>query len=182
MKITKMEHKKENKEGKSTEDYKKDAPKQEKNELENLKKELEQKGKAIEELTDTLKRVQAEFENYRKRTEKEKSEFAKYSHAEIIAKILPALDSFEMALKHTSELQRFINGMKLIYAQLHSALESAGLRPIKAEGEQFDPYKHEVLLKEESDKPEGTILEELQRGYMFHDRVLRFSKVKVSGK
>ena len=149
---------------------------------EELKKQLEPKNQKIEELTDTLKRLQAEFENYRKRIEKEKPEFIKYSHAEIIAKILPVLDSFEMALKHTNEPQKFINGMKLIYAQLHSALESEGLRAIKTEGEKFDPYRHEVLMKEESDKPEGTVLEEFQKGYMFNDKVLRFSKVKVSGK
>ena len=151
-------------------------------ENEDIQKELEQKNKAIEEITDTLKRLQAEFENYRKRVEKEKIEFMKYSHAEMIAKILPVLDSFEMALKHTSEPQKFINGMKLIYAQFHSVLEAEGVKPIKTEGEKFDPYRHEVLMKEESEKPEGTILEEFQKGYTLNDKVLRFSKVKVSGK
>ena len=151
-------------------------------EIDNLRKELEQKTKSIEELTDTLKRLQAEFENYRKRIEKEKAEFVKYSNADIIADILPVLDSFEMALKHTNEPQKFINGMKLIYAQLHSALEAEGLKPIKADGEKFDPYRHEVLMKEDSEKPEGTILEEFQKGYMLNDKVLRFSKVKISGK
>ena len=165
------------------EEHPKETPKQENdNELEDLKKELEQKDKTIEELTDTLKRLQAEFENYRKRIEKEKSEFVKYSHADVISKILPVLDSFEMALKHTNEPQKFINGMKLIYAQLHSALEAEGLRPIKTDGEKFDPYMHEVLMKEESEKPEGTILEEFQKGYMLNDKILRFSKVKISGK
>ena len=165
------------------EEHPKETPKQENdNEFEILKKELEQKDKTIGELTDTLQRLQAEFENYRKRIEKEKSEFVKYSHADVIAKILPVLDSFEMALKHTNEPQKFINGMKLIYAQLHSALEAEGLRPIKTDGEKFDPYKHEVLMKEESEKPEGTILEEFQKGYMLNDKILRFSKVKISGK
>ena len=172
-----MEAKKDTK----SEEQKKEPAKHEKNnEIENLRKELEQKNKSIEELTDTLKRLQAEFENYRKRIDKEKTEFAKYAHAGIIAKILPALDSFEMALKHTNEPQKFINGMKLIFVQLHSALEADGLRPIKTDGEKFDPYRHEVLMKEESDKPEGTILEEFQKGYMLNDKVLRFSKVKIS--
>lgn len=188
-----MEAKKESKE-----EQKKEAHKP--SEIDNLKKELEEKTKSIEELTDTLKRLQAEFENYRKRIEKEKIEFVKYSHADIIADILPVLDSFEMALKsvkiedfldaknpkdflaHTNEPQKFINGMKLIYAQLHSALEAEGLKPIKTDGEKFDPYRHEVLMKEDSEKPEGTILEEFQKGYMLNDKVLRFSKVKVSGK
>ena len=151
-------------------------------EKEEVKKQLEEKNQKIEELTDTLKRLQAEFENYKKWNAKEKTEFVKYAHADIIEKMLPVLDSFEMALKHTNEPQKFINGMKLIYAQLHSALEAEGLRLIKTDGEKFDPYKHEVLMKEESDKPEGTILEEFQKGYMLNDKVLRFSKVKVSGK
>lgn len=172
-----MEAKKDTK----AEEQKKEPAKHEKtSEVESLRKELEQKNKSIEELTDTLKRLQAEFENYRKRIEKEKAEFRKYAHAEIIAEILPIIDSFEMALKHTNEPQKFINGMKLIYAQLHSALEAEGLRPIKTDGEKFDPYKHEVLMKEESDKPEGTVLEEFQKGYMLNDKVLRFSKVKIS--
>ncbi len=151
-------------------------------ESDRLKKEFEEKSKSIEELTDTLKRLQAEFENYKKRNEKEKIEFVKYSNAGLIAGLLPVLDSYELALKNTSDKDKFIEGMKMIYAQLHSILEVEGLRPIKSTGEKFDAYKHEVLLKEESDKPEGTILEEFQKGYMLNEKVLRFSKVKVSGK
>ncbi len=151
-------------------------------ESDNLKKELEQKDKANEELTDTLKRLQAEFENYKKRVEKEKMEFVKYAHAEVIASMLPVLDSFEIALKNTIDKEKFVEGMKIVYAQLHSLLEAEGLSPIKSVGENFDPYKHEVLMKEESDKPDGTILEEFQKGYMLNDKVLRFSKVKISGK
>ena len=157
------------KEEKKHADHKKPAEeKKEAGELENLKKEIEQKNAKIEEMTDTLKRLQAEF--------------VKYSHAGLIARILPVIDSFELALKNAGDREKFVDGMKMIYAQLYSALEAEGLRPIKASGEQFDPYKHEVLLKEESDKPEGTILEEFQKGYMLNDKVLRFSKVKISGK
>ena len=159
-----------------------DIPKKEDNELDSLKKELRQKDKTIEELTDTLKRLQAEFENYGKRSQKERAEFAKYAGAVCIEKLLPVLDSFEMAVKNTTDKEKFVQGVKMIYAQFVAALESTGLKPIKAQGEQFDPYRHEVLLKEESEKPEGLILEELQKGYMFQDKVLRFSKVKVSGK
>ena len=143
---------------------------------------LEAKDAQIEELTDTLKRLQAEFENYKKRTDKDKSEFVKYSSAAMIDKLLPVMDSFELAIKHSDNKEKFIQGIKMIYAQLISQLESAGLKPIKAQGEMFDPYRHEVLMKEESEKAEGTILEEFQKGYMLHDRVLRFSKVKISGK
>ena len=145
------------------------------------KKKLTDKEK-IEELTETLQRLQAEFENYKKRIDKEKEEFAKYAGALTIGKMLPVLDSFEIALKNTSDREKFVEGMKMIYAQFHSVLEAEGVRPIKAAGEKFDPYRHEVLMKEESDKPEDTILEEFQKGYMLNDRVLRHSKVKISGK
>jgi len=140
------------------------------------------KNAKIEELTDTLKRLQAEFENYKKWNTKEKSEFLKYAHADLISHLLPVLDSFEMALKNTNDKEKFIVGIKMIYAQFHSILEAEGLRPIKAAGEKFDPYKHEVLMKEESNRSEDTILEEFQKGYMLNDKVLRHSKVKVSGK
>ena len=153
------------------------------NDLPQLNKKFnEEKQKTIEELTDTLKRRQAEFENYKKWIAKEKSEFVKYSHADIIEKMLPVLDSFEIALKNTSDKEKFVEGIKIIYAQLYSALEAEGLKPIKAAGEMFNPYKHEVLMKEESNKPEETILEEFQKGYMLNDKVLRHSKVKISGK
>ncbi len=162
-------------------------------EISNLKKQ-------IDELTDTLKRLQAEFENYKKWNAKEKTEFVKYAHADVIAEMLPVLDSFEIALKslkindfqdaknpkdfsaNTTDKDKFIEGMKIIYAQFHSILEAEGLKPIKSVGEKFDPYRHEVLMKEESDKPEETVLEEFQKGYMLNDKVLRHSKVKISGK
>src|SRR3989338_4933381 len=103
-------------------------------ESEELKKQANQK---IEELTDTLKRLQAEFENYKKRIDKEKEEFAKYAGALTIGKMLPVLDSFEIALKNTSDREKFVEGMKMIYAQFHSVLEAEGVRPIKAAGEKF---------------------------------------------
>ena len=170
-----MEHKKDKKA-----EHHKDAESQETHE-EPAEKENASQDK-IEELTETLKRLQAEFENYRKRVDKEKTEFVKYAHAEVVAKMLPILDSFEIALKNTSDKDKFIDGMKMIYAQFISALQSEGLKPIKTDGEKFDPYRHEVLMKEESEKPEDTILEEFQKGYMLNDRVLRHSKVKISGK
>ena len=148
----------------------------------NYQKQLEEKIQKIDELTDTLKRLQAEFENFKKRADREKTEFVKYAHADVISQLLPVLDSFEIALKNTSDKEKFVEGIKIIYAQLYSALEAEGLKPIKAAGVRFDPYKHEVLMKEESDKPEETILEEFQKGYMLNDRVIRHSKVKISGK
>ena len=158
----------------------KDAKESDKEETE--KKESADNDKKIEELTDSLKRTQADFENFRKRTDKEKAELARYAHAGIISRMLPVIDSFEMALKNASDKEHFVDGIKLIYAQLHSILETEGIIPIKAMGEKFDPYRHEVLMKEPSDKDDGTILEEFQKGYMLNDRVLRHSKVKISGK
>lgn len=145
-----------------------------------LRKEITEKSQKIEELTDTLKRLQAEFENHKKRTDKEKLECMKYAQGELMLKLLPVLDSFEIALKNTKDHEKFIKGMEMVYAQLYSTLEAEGLRPIKAVGGKFDPFKHEVLMKEESDKDEDIVLDELQKGYMLNDRVLRHSKVKIS--
>ena len=155
---------------------KKDAEQLNKNEEKNKQQET------VAELTETLQRVQAEFENYKKRVEKEEQEFVKYAKADIIGKILNVIDSFEIALRNTNDHEKFARGMEMIYAQLFSTLESEGLKPIDAAGKKFDPYLHEVMLKQKSDKDEGIILEELQKGYMLNGKVLRYSKVKVSEK
>ena len=153
-----------------------------KNDLPQLNKIYDEQNKKIKELTETLQRLQAEFENYKKGVEKEKEEFLRYAKADLIVKLLPILDSFELAIKNTTDNDKFIKGVELIFAQLYALLQSEGLMPIKAIGEKFDPYKHEVLMKQESDKEEDIILEEMQKGYMLNDKVLRHSKVKVSKK
>ena len=137
---------------------------------------------AIAELTESLQRLQAEFENYKKKVQKEKQEFVKYANADLIIRILSTIDTFEIALRNTDDHEKFLKGMEMIYSQLMSTLESEGLKPINAIGKKFDPYSHEVMLKQKSDKEEGIILEELQKGYMLNDKVLRYSKVKVSEK
>lgn len=134
----------------------------------------------IEELTDTLQHLQAEFENYKKRVDKEKVEFVKYAKADLVGKLLPLLDAFEIAMNSTSDKENFVQGIEMVYSQLISALEAEGLRPIDTLGKKFDPFYHEVMLKQKSDKEEGLILEELQKGYMFGDKILRHSKVKIS--
>ncbi len=163
-----------------------DKPKQKVKEIKEDKKEhkkedkkTDEKDKKIAELTDTLQRLQAEFENYKKYVEKSKAEFVKYAQAELIDKLLPVLDSFELALKNTKDKEKLLKGVELIYTQLYSLLEKQGLKKIESKGK-FNPHLHEVLLKEESDEEEDTILEELQKGYMLDDKVLRHSKVKVS--
>ena len=105
-----------------------------------------------------------------------------YAKADIINKILPTIDTFEIALKNTSDKEKFVKGIEMVYAQIFSLLENEGLRPIEALGKKFDPFFHEVLLKQKSNKDEDIVLEELQKGYMLNDKVLRHSKVKVSEK
>lgn len=137
----------------------------------------------VDELTDTLKRLQAEFENYKKRQEKENLQLIKNSNASLIKSMLPVLDSFELAIKNSNgnseEMSKFKKGLEMIYAQLFSILEEHGLRIIDTKGKKFDPYKHEVLMTKEADGEEETIIEEFQRGYMLNDMVLRHSKVMI---
>ncbi len=137
--------------------------------------------KQAQEYKEALQRLQAEFENFRKRCDKENERFKAYANAELIKGLLPILDSFELAIKNTADMAQFVKGVEMIYAQLHSLLAGLGLKEIKAEGKQFDPYMHEVLLQDESDK-DNIVLEELQKGYVLNDAVLRHSKVKVGKK
>jgi molecular chaperone GrpE len=141
------------------------------------------KDEKIKELTETLQRLQAEFENFCKRVEKENGEFKKFAKAELVRKILPVLDSFEMALRNNHDKEKFMKGVEMIYAQLLEVLEDEGLRKIEALGKKFDPYYHEVLMTDnDSRKDEDVVVEELQKGYMINEKVLRFSKVKVNKK
>jgi molecular chaperone GrpE len=137
----------------------------------------------LAELTDTLKRIQAEFENYKKRVDKENSQLIKNSNANLIKQLLPVLDSFELAIKNSNgnpEIDKFKKGLELIYTQLFSILADQGLRTIDTKDKKFDPYKHDVLLVKESDIDEDTILQEFQKGYMLNDIILRHSKVAIS--
>lgn len=131
------------------------------------------------ELIDTLQRVQADFENYKKQIEKRYADLEKTACKKLVAELLPILDSFELALKN-KDSKDFADGVELVYSQLFSVLEKQGLKPIKANGEKFDPYKHEALLKEESDKEEDIIIDDMQKGYTLNGEVIRFSKVKLS--
>jgi molecular chaperone GrpE len=140
---------------------------------------IDPKDAKIKELIESLQRLQAEFENFKKRTDKEKQDFCKYAEKELMVELLPALDTFELALENTENQKEFIKGVELIYAQLVSGLEKKGLKIIETQGK-FDPHKHEVLLQEESDKDSGEILEELQKGYRLNETILRTAKVKVS--
>ncbi|MDO8740848.1 MAG: nucleotide exchange factor GrpE [Candidatus Woesearchaeota archaeon] len=145
-------------------------------------KHLSEKDSKIKELTELLQRLQADFENYKKRAEKEKCDLAGYTACKLVSQFLPILDSFELALKNDQDHQKFVKGVELIYSQFYSLMEDFGLTPIETVGKKFDPYEHEALLSEKSDKDEDIILEELQKGYKLGDVVIRHSKVKVSKK
>lgn len=138
--------------------------------------------KKIHELTQILQHIQADFENYKKRIEIEKAEFIKYANKDLILNILPVLDNFELALKHTSNKEEFIKGIDLVYANLRDILGKTGLKPIQALKTQFDPEKHEALMQENSKEKQGTIIEEFQKGYILNDKVIRPTKVKVAKK
>ncbi|MGV8172502.1 MAG: nucleotide exchange factor GrpE, partial [Candidatus Woesearchaeota archaeon] len=138
----------------------------------------------ITELTDTLKRLQAEFENYKKRIEKENANNIKNANAGLIRELLPVMDSFELALKENNcenpETIKYRKGLELIYSQLYSILEDHGLRIIDTKNQKFDPYKHEVLMVKESQEADDKILQEFQKGYFLNDTIIRHSKVMIS--
>lgn len=142
----------------------------------------DQKDATIAELTNDLKRLAAEFDNYKKRTEKENSEFRDYAKVELIKKLLPVLDSLEIGLKNTQNPATFIKGMELVFSQLYSLLEEEGLQCITTENHKFDPYYHEALMTQEDSGEDNRILEEFQKGYLLKGKIIRHSKVKVSKK
>lgn len=153
-------------------------------ELEDTKKQLEETRDQQKECKDSLLRLSAEFENVRKRTQKEKEEFVKYANEKLILELIDIMENLERGLENAKKAEnkdKLIEGMKLIYKQFKNVLEKNGLTPIKALGEKFDPYKHEAMMQTITDEYEdGTILEEFARGYMLNNKVIRYSKVRVS--
>ena len=148
-------------------------------ELDNLKEEIAKKEATINDYTNHLKRLQAEFENYIKRVEKERSDIISLSSERLVVKILLIIDDFERALKQDMP-EETRKGIELIFKNLHKVLDEEKVAPIKAVGQKLDPYKHEVMMQVESEQPEGTILEELQKGYTMNGKVIRYTKVKIS--
>lgn len=139
--------------------------------------------KIIEELNDRIKRQMAEFENFRKRSEKEKAQMYDMGARAILEKILPVIDNFERGLTGVAEdtKEPFEQGMQMVYKQMMSALEEAGLKAILAKGETFNPDFHNAVMHEEDENyGESEVIEELQRGYTYHDSVVRHSMVKVA--
>ena len=151
----------------------------------NKKKEKKDKrDEQIEDLTDRLKRQMAEFENFRRRTEKEKAQMYDMGAKTIVEKILPVIDNFERGLAAVPEEEKdnaFVDGMDKVYKQMLSMLSEAGVEPIEAVGQEFDPNLHNAVMHvEDEELGENTVAEEFQKGYKYHDVVVRHSMVKVA--
>ena len=149
-----------------------------------FKKRKDKKDEQIEELTDRVRRQMAEFENFRKRSEKEKSQMFDMGAKSIIEKILPVIDNFERGLAAVPEEQKedaFVVGMDKVYKQMLTTLTEAGVEPIEAVGKEFNPDFHNAVMHVEDETVgENIVVEEFQKGYMYKDSVVRHSMVKVA--
>ncbi|TCS67873.1 molecular chaperone GrpE [Faecalimonas umbilicata] len=148
------------------------------------KPKKDKKDEQIEELKDKLTRQMAEFDNFRKRTEKEKSAMYEIGAKDIIEKILPVVDNFERGLGAVTEEQKedsFVAGMEMIYKQIMTTLDSVGVKAIEAVGNEFDPDFHNAVMHvEDEEVGENIVVEEFQKGYTYRDTVVRHSMVKVA--
>lgn len=148
------------------------------------KKKKDKKDEKIEELTDMVKRQMAEFDNYRKRTEKEKASMYEIGAREVIEKILPIVDNFERGLAAVPEEEKespFVDGMNKIYRQILSSFEGMGVKAIESVGQEFNPdYHNAVMHVEDEEAGENMVVEEFQKGYTYKDTVIRHSMVKVA--
>ena len=161
----------------------KDTESKEKKKFFAKKEKKDKKDEKIEELTDKLTRQMAEFDNFRKRTEKEKAQMFDMGARTIIEKILPVIDNFERGLAAVPEEQKddaFVTGMDKVYKQMLTELDAIGVKPIEALGKEFDPDLHNAVMQVESEEYEpGTVAQELQKGYTYKDNVVRHSMVAV---
>jgi molecular chaperone GrpE len=134
-----------------------------------------------DEIRDLLLRRQAEFENFRKRTEKERSDYLQYAAMDMVRDLLPILDDFERALKIEGAGPEYARGIEMIYNRMYETLKKMGLEPIVSDGKVFDPNLHQAVERVETkDSPDGTILGEFQKGYFFKGKLLRPTMVKVA--
>ncbi len=172
------------KEPEEPEEAEKPSGEEEKKSFFKKKEKKDKKDLQIEELTDKLKRSMAEFENFRRRTEKEKAAMFEVGAKSVIEKILPVVDNFErgMASLNEEEAQSpFAEGMDKIYKQLLTVLESMEVKPIEALGKEFNPNFHNAVMHvEDEEAGENTVVEEFQKGYLYRDSVIRHSMVKVA--
>ena len=175
----------ETEETEETEESTEQAPAGEKEEKKGFfKKKKDPRDEKIEDLTDRVKRQMAEFENFRKRTDKEKSAMYEMGAKDIIERILPVIDNFERGLAIVPEDAKgtpLAEGMEKIYKQFRKTLEEAGVKAIEAVGQEFDPnYHNAVMHVDDESLGENIVAEELQKGYMYRDSVVRHSMVKVA--
>jgi molecular chaperone GrpE len=156
-------------------------------EIEKLAVELEQKTKEAEEANDKYRRTYADFENYRKRMQRDQADFRKYANEQMAVELLTVLDHLGLALKHACEApeksEGLQQGVEMVYKQFRDLLEKFGITPFKAEGEPFNPAKHEAMMQVETgDVPENMVVQVFQDGYLYHEKILRHAKVGVSKK
>ena len=161
---------------------KKDTQKEVKKEADIIN-ELQEKIVLVDEYTNSLKRLQADFENYIKRTEKEKQELMQLANYKLIMKLLTIIDDFEASLKVIKKEgnKDIIEGIEMVFNNLYKVLDAEGVKPINVNGEKFDPYKHEAIDKVISNEhEEGLILEEIKKGYTYQNKIIRPSMVKIA--
>jgi len=152
--------------------------------VDKLMAEVEEKQALLEEMTNRCQRLQADFDNFRRRTRQEKEELSAVVAQDLILQILPVIDNLERALdgKSQQDAQAIVAGIEMIYRQMVGLLAKNGLETIDAVGTQFNPEQHQAVMREEDpNQPEGMIIEELQKGYRVREKVIRPSMVKVVG-
>jgi molecular chaperone GrpE len=148
--------------------------------------EIDALKKERDDLYDRLLRKQAEFENYKKRIDREKSEFMQFASADLMKELLNAIDSFDLALKNAAtkpDAQNMLRGFELIYKQIQDTLTRFGLKPIEAKGKTFDPHFHQAVSTQPTDEvEENTVIDEMRKGYLLNGRLLRPAMVSVAAK
>jgi molecular chaperone GrpE len=168
------------------EDQKTKEPEGEKKELtaqERLAEQLAEKAREAAENYDKWLRLLAEFDNFKKRTQKEKADLMKFSNESLLRSFLPILDNLERAIDHakgTQENAPLLEGVEITLRQFLNTLEKFGVKPLSARGEAFDPEKHEAVSQQESDQEPNRVISEIEKGYIYHDRLLRPARVIVS--
>ena len=155
--------------------------------IEKLSRELEQKTKEAAEANEKYLRTYADFENYRKRMQRDLADFRKYANEQFALELLTVVDHLGLALKHAGEsgetAQGMREGVELVYKQLREVLEKFGVKQFGAAGEPFDPAQHDAMMQVATDEvPENTVVQVMQEGYLYHEKVLRHAKVGVSKK
>ncbi len=135
----------------------------------------------LQEYENDLKRIQAEFENFQKRTEKEKQELLRYASHKLIIKLINLKEDFERALENKEAKEELLQGLDLIKKEFDKLLQEEEVRYIEVLNKKYDPFIHEIIQKIISDQDESTIIEEVQKGYYYKDKIIKHPKVKISG-